>query len=107
MLDEMLQRMYDFTLWVVTISQRFAKVHKYSLGVQLENACLECIKNIVRAKLMPKKDYWIKQAQAEFHIVKVYIRMALDMKVISTKQYAFAIEQIAKIDEKMQSTEFR
>ena len=32
MLDEMLQRMYDFTLWVVTISQRFAKVHKYSLG---------------------------------------------------------------------------
>ena len=105
--DLLLQYFYDFTLWIVTISQRFAKVHKYSLGVQLENACLECIKNIVKSSHSPKSKYYIKQAQAEFHIVKVYIRMALDMKVISTKQYAFAIEQIAKIDEKMQSTEFR
>lgn len=107
MIDEILQRIYDLTLWIVNISNRFAKIHKYSLGIQLENACLECTKNLVKTKLMPKKDYWIKQAQADFYVVKIYIRMALDMQVISKKQYIFALEQIAKIDEQMQSTEFR
>ena len=29
------QKAYDFLLWVKPTVQRFAKVHKYSLGVQL------------------------------------------------------------------------
>jgi len=106
-MEILLQYFYDLTLWIVNISQRFAKIHKYSLGIQLENACLECTKNIVKASKSSKAKYYIKQAQADFYIVKVYIRMALDMQVISKKQYIFALEQIAKIDEQMQSTEFR
>lgn len=97
-MEILLQYFYDLTLWIVNISQRFAKIHKYSLGIQLENACLECTKNIVKASKSSKSKYYIKQAQADFYIVKVYIRMALDMQVISKKQYIFALEQIAKID---------
>jgi len=43
MIDDLIvyQKTYDFLLWIKPTVQRFQKVHKYSLGVQLENAVLD------------------------------------------------------------------
>lgn len=53
------QKVYDFLLWVKPTVQRFAKVHKYSLGIELEKETTELIKQIVRAnfrKIDKEKD---------------------------------------------------
>ena len=51
MIEELIvyQRVYDFLLWVKPTVQRFQKVHKFSLGVSLENSVLDLLKSIVKA----------------------------------------------------------
>jgi len=45
------QKVYDFLFWLKPTVQRFTKVHKYSLGVELEKETMDLIKQIVRANL--------------------------------------------------------
>jgi hypothetical protein len=49
MIEELVvyQKVYDFLLWVKPTVQRFQKVHKYSLGVQLEKNQLQLLGQIV------------------------------------------------------------
>ena len=51
------QRVYDFLLWIKPTVQRFTKVHKYSLGVQLENEVIELLKEIIRANFQKGIDF--------------------------------------------------
>jgi len=45
------QKTYDFLLWVKPTVQRFAKVHKYGLGAELEKETLQLLRQIIRANM--------------------------------------------------------
>jgi len=53
------QRVYDFLLWIKPTVQRFTKVHKYSLGVQLENEVIELLKEIIRANFQKASTFLV------------------------------------------------
>lgn len=62
MIEELIvyKKVYDFLLWVKPTVQRFQKVHKFSLGVQLENSVLDLLKSIVRANNSKDKVEFVK-----------------------------------------------
>jgi hypothetical protein len=45
------QKAFDFFVWQKSVTGHLAKVHKYSLGVRIENESLELLKNIVVANM--------------------------------------------------------
>ena len=92
------QKTYDFLLWLKPTVQRFAKVHKYSLGIQLENEALELLKKIIRAnfKRGNKKEF-IEECFVSYEIVKVLIRLSKEYKLLNIKQYEFASNQLDEI----------
>ena len=92
------QKTYDFLLWIKPTVQRFQKMHKYSLGLQLENETLELLKGIIRANnSRNKKAEIIEETFVRYETVLVLIRLGKDFKVINIKQYEFASANLAEI----------
>ncbi len=95
---KLFQKVYDFLLWIKPTVQRFAKVHKYSLGIQLENEVIELLKAITRANFKKgNKRSFIEECVVHFEIIKILIRMAKDFKLLSIKQYEFAAKKLEEI----------
>jgi len=92
------QKTYDFLLWVKPTVQRFQKMHKYSLGLQLENETLEMLKCIIRANLSRnKKNEIFEETFVRYETILVLIRLSKDFNLINIKQYEFASVNLAEI----------
>jgi hypothetical protein len=92
------QKAYDFLIWTKSAVQRFAKVHKYSLGVQLENETIELIRQITRTNFKRgDKSEFIDECFVRYEIVKVLIRLSMDYKLLTIKQYEFASNELDEI----------
>lgn len=77
----------------------FSKEFKYTLGEKLKNETLEMIVCIYRANNRVDKGSMISEARERLEVVRLYIRMAKDLKQITLKKMIFLndfIESIAK-----------
>lgn len=89
------QKTYDFLFWIKPTVQRFAKVHKYSLGLQLENEALELLKSVIRANLSrDDKKRLIQECLVHYEVVRILIRLSKDFKLLSVRQYEFAAREL-------------
>lgn len=78
--------------------QRFAKAHKYSLGIQLENEVLELLKCIIRANFSrDNKHIFIEECLVRYETVNVLVRLCKDYKLINITQYEFAATRLVEI----------
>jgi len=92
------QKTYDFLLWVKPTVQRFAKVHKYSLGAELEKETVQLLRQIIRANMYKTgKRERIADCFVNYETVKVYVRLGKDFKLLSGKQYEFAAVRLNEI----------
>ncbi len=92
------QKVYDFLVWVKPTVQRFSRVHKYSLGIQLENELLALLKQIIRANMQRgSKKIEIEQGFVHYEVVKVLLRLSKEYKLLNVKQYEFAFKQLVEI----------
>jgi hypothetical protein len=92
------QKTYDFLLWVKPTVQRFAKVHKYSLGVQLEQESVKLLQQIIRANLYKKERRGrIAECFVEYETIKILVRLSKDFDLLSVKQYEFASVRLNEI----------
>ena len=100
MIEELIvyQRVYDFLLWVKPTVQRFQKVHKFSLGVSLENSVLDLLKSIVRANSSKDKVVLIGDCFVCFEVVKVFVRLSRDFRLLTVKQFEFSSSKLVEIN---------
>ncbi len=65
MIDNLLvfQKTYDWLLWIKLATERFSKVHKYSLGQQLQIESINLLKKIIIAN--QQKDKFAAQRLTE------------------------------------------
>jgi len=92
------QRVYDFLLWVKPTVQRFSRVHKYSLGIQLEDEVIALLKQIIRANMeRGSKKKGIEECFVHYEIVKIFIRLSKDYKLLNIKQYEFVSKELVEI----------
>jgi hypothetical protein len=92
------QKVYDFLLWLKPTVQRFSRVHKYSLGLELEKQALNLLSQIIRANFKREdRKNAIEECFVYYEVVKILIRMAKDYKLLSLKQYEFAAKELEEI----------
>ena len=91
------RKCYDFLLWVKPTVERFSRVHRYGLGVQLETECLSLLKGVARANVKREKKEAIEECLACFECVKVLVRLSMDFRLLSVKQYGFACVELDTI----------
>lgn len=92
------QKTYDFLLWLKPVAQKFAKAHKYGLGIEIENETVGLLKKIIEAnQARNKKDSHIDEALVKYEIIRTLIRLSNDYKQISVKQYEYASKLLVEI----------
>ena len=95
------QKTYDFLVWLKIVVHRLAKVHKYSLGIQIEDESVRLIRQITRANLTREdKRERISECLETLEVIKVLLRISHEFNRsggISVKHYERGSEMLVEI----------
>ena len=77
----------------------FPKRDKYVLGTRIENYVVDMLEYLLQASKQPKacKLPTLLQADQRLEMLKIFIRLALEIKIIDDKKYLPLQERLAEI----------
>ena len=92
-----IQKTYDFILWLIPKLGRFPKDQKFILGDRIENGLLEFLGLLIEAEFTAKKLSVLHRANIEFEKVRMLIRMTNDLHLLGLDGYKHCSERIVEI----------
>lgn len=77
----------------------FPKRDKYVLGTRIENYLIEMLEDLIHATKLPKQNKLPKllQANQKLEMLKIFIRLAMEVKIIDDKKYLPLQERLSEI----------
>jgi hypothetical protein len=90
-------RTYGFVLWLLPHIAGFARQHRFTLGDRLEGGVLEVLELLIEASYTWDKRALLQRANLRLERVRYLIRLAVDLKLLTVKQYEFAARAIVTI----------
>ena len=91
------QKHYDLMLYSFPIINRFPKNQRYVLGQQIENMMLDIGKMIVHANKLRQKRAKLFEIDVELEKLRMLIRLATDLKMMSVIKYGHHSKRIEEI----------
>lgn len=85
---------YDFLLWLSQETIRFPRSQRFALAQRLENEGLELLKRMTFARLGLDKRENLSICDGQIQILRVLLRMARDLQVLSFGKYESGIKQL-------------
>lgn len=85
---------YDFLLWLVPATLKYPREHRYALAIRTQQAAFEFNELIVLARKTRDKRALLTQADARLEQVRVYLRLAHDLKLLTLRQYEYASREV-------------
>lgn len=89
------QKHYDFLLWLQTVVANIPISARFTLAQRLENSALAVMEGIIEANGGEKNA--LKKASLELDKVRIFTRLAKDLRFIDFKKYENAAAQIDEI----------
>jgi len=83
---------YDLLKAIVEISKNIPREFKQSIGGKLRDECVEIVTLIFRANVSSDKARHLANLIERLQVCELLLRLARDMRLISTGQYAKAIQ---------------
>jgi len=92
-------RTYDLLLWLIPHVQAFPRSHRFSLGERIQRLILDFQDALVAAGKAegPDRRRWLHQADVQLAQMRVWMRLALDLKLLSVRQYEHAARLLAEV----------
>ena len=90
---------YKLILLVYGITKEFPREYKYTLGQDMKHDAILLVRSIYRANRSMDKTQYLEEFLDNFEILKLEIRLCVDMKILSPKQQSeteFLLESIGK-----------
>jgi four helix bundle protein len=81
------QKSYDLTLRFFRETHEFPRDYKYTLGQKMKETCLDMLDAIIEANGAKEKKLPLERASALLERLRIYTRLAYDLKVIGMKKY--------------------
>ena len=79
---------YDLILKIFEYTKDFSKEYKYTLGVDMKRDALQLVRSIYRANKIANKELHLEQFLDDFELLKLEIRLCVDMKLLPLKKQA-------------------
>ena len=79
---------YKLILLVYEVTKDFPKQYKYSLGQDMQRDALQLVRSIYRANKASQKKEYLDGFLDEFELLKLEIRLCVDIKILSFKKQA-------------------
>jgi hypothetical protein len=83
---------YDLLQVVTRITKDMPRDYKQSLGNKVREECVELVVLIYRANCSRDKRRHLEELKERLQVAMLLLRLAKDMKLISTRQFAQTIE---------------
>lgn len=87
---QVIQDLYDFTLWLMRHTEKFPRHHRYSLGMAMEGRLQRILELLLRAKFTRDKTDVLNDANIELEILRFQVRLAKDLRALPAKSHAHA-----------------
>ena len=95
------QKAFDFFVWQKSVVNHLAKVHKYSLGIKIEDESLNLLTGIIRANMTRgDKARAIEECLVSLEVLKILFRAGHVFNRdggIGVRQYAIAGEKLIEL----------
>lgn len=91
------RKSFEYLVWLRPTVQRYAKVHKYSLGIETEQCAIALLRCIIRANYEEDKTEDIKKAVVEYETQRIFIRLGFEYKLLSERQFEYASKLLDEI----------
>ena len=91
------QKAYDWNLWLHPHVHKFSKDHRFSLGQSLLEASLSLLMNLVDAMYQSRNVSSLAAAMKDVNRLRYLVRLAKDFRLCSLKSYEFASRGLDEI----------
>jgi four helix bundle protein len=81
------QKTYDLILYLYPLVNKFPKSQRFVLGQRIENTALGTLEGIIVANNEFNKEEALKKTSVELEKLRIFIRLAKDLRFIGFKQY--------------------
>lgn len=92
---------YDLLLMIFRLNRNFQRDYRYTLGENVKNELVALLVCIYQANSTFEKTAHLLKAREHVVVVKLQIRLLMDLKQINLKQYASAAELIESISKQL------
>lgn len=86
------KKTYDLLILVSDFCKNMPRNFKTSLGIKLQEECVDLTVLIFRANVSFNKTPLIEMMRERIQVIELQLRLSQDLRLISTKQYSKAIE---------------
>ncbi len=83
---------YDFLIMIMHLTGHFPREHKFTLGEKMQNCLFDVVELIYIANSEINKTPHINKILAKMQMLRIYLRVASDMRLISTSKHAEYIQ---------------
>ncbi len=91
------RKVWEYLVWLRPTVERFARVHKYSLGVEMQANTMSLLRLVIKANYAEIKGTIIAEAIEEHEVQRIFLRLAFEYKLINSRQFGFAASRLDEI----------
>ncbi|MDG2448329.1 MAG: four helix bundle protein [Saprospiraceae bacterium] len=82
------KEVYQLIMKIFEYTKDFPKEYKYTLGQDMKRDGIQLVRSIYRANKAKNKTEYLEQFLDDFEVLKLEIRLCVDMKILSFKKQA-------------------
>ncbi|MDP3013723.1 MAG: diversity-generating retroelement protein Avd [Candidatus Subteraquimicrobiales bacterium] len=91
------QKLYDFTLYLFPIIDKFPKHEKFVMCTHIKSCVLDMAREIIRANKSRNKKQLLYDVDVKIEELKFLLRLAYDRKYLSHNSYEHSGKLVAEI----------
>ena len=91
------QKAYDWNLWILPKVEKFPKSYRFSVGQNLVSTSLDLLMNLVDATYQTKNSGTLAAAVRNVNRARYLVRLSKDLRLLSVGGYEFAAQGLDEI----------
>jgi formylmethanofuran dehydrogenase subunit E-like metal-binding protein len=91
------QKTYEFNLWMIQKAASFPRSYKFSIGDRLVDGVIGILMRLVDAAYARDKEKPLSEVNAMLNQLRFLLRLAKDLKLLTVDSYGYASENVEEI----------
>lgn len=84
-------------LWLMNHTQKFPREERFRLAARIEQIMFTFHESLLYAVKTKETAFYLRKADAEFDMLRTYLRFALELAYTTPEQYQYLAQQITDI----------
>ena len=92
-----LEKAYQFVLWVVPTVEKFPRAQKFLIGDRIQTAAMDVMEYLIEAAYSREKLAILNRANLQLEKLRYLFRLAFDLRLLDMRRYEFASRALDEI----------